>query len=329
MNVDIGFDAGEEAFSAMMALKLLVRDGPSARPTLVHRLAATVTGSRRGGRFRMFPSWTDFAADTDCTSVAAASLYEAGRLSKGAFLRCAEQLLLSAADVDLPAEANVEPGDGATNGPLHRGVVMVYWEDDREPGARRRGRKHDPAVALNALYALKLAAHEGLRDPQGVIGQTMDFAAAHLLSGRYRQGTRYYPSPDTFLYFASCLCRRFPEVNRRLREPLTGALIERSRAARQPGGPADPQSALNLAQRTLTAANLDVDLGTIRQQLALTQEQAEDGSWPAAPLFSMGKRKIFFGSKPLTTVFALAALGDHRRDAEQERFSHGDAALAR
>jgi hypothetical protein len=303
---DIGFDAGDEGFSSMILLKLFGDDhaarGAAATSHAVVRRQAV------GHRYRFFCEENGFAADTDCTGVAVAALYEAGRMSREELLAAGRELLLAAAPADVPATANLDAATGQSNGALRAGVVMVYWEDGQEPGALPRGRKHDAAVAANALYALKLAAEVGLADPRGVLAATLAYVGEALRSGAYLSGTRYYPAPDTFLYYVSCLCRRFPDCRAALAADLGRALDARRLAAPSPGTAADPSAPLNLAQRVLAAANLG-RLDGLRWDLDdLLASQLSDGSWPAAPFYALGKRALYFGSPAVTTMFVVKAI---------------------
>lgn len=291
--VDIGFDAGSELFSSMISLRSLA---PVQRPELAPlrgAVAERFAARHWRRRYRMFAAQGGFAADTDCTGVALAGLYEAGELDRGALLQGGAQLLRSAAG----------PGAG-----LRPGVMMVYWEDGEEPQVALRGKKQDPAVACNALHALKLAAREGLRDPDGVIEATTAYVESHLVSGEYAQGTRYYPSPDSFLYFASQLCGRFVDCRQRLASGLAAAIRRRDALPGRPGHPDDPGAALNTALRVLAGRQLGLAEDHRSQVARLSRMQGPNGAWPACTFFSLGKLPVFFGSAALTTMFAIAAV---------------------
>jgi hypothetical protein len=168
--------------------------------------------------------------------------------------------------------------------------------------------KQDAAVAAGALYALKLAAEAGLEDPRGVLAATLAYVRDHLKSGDYLSGTRYYPAPETFLYYVSRLCRRFLDCRATLAADLARALDERRVAAPCPGTAADPSAPLNLAQRVIASCNAG-RLDGLRGDLDdLLGSQLSDGSWPAAPFYSLGKRALYFGSPALTTMFVVKAI---------------------
>lgn len=326
---DIGFDAGDESFSSMIALKLFTDDhaGLAASQTVVGCPEVVRRGAWRG-RYRFFCDRNGFAADTDCTGVACATLYEAWMLTEEELLESAEELLESAAAESVPASANLDDATGTSNGELRAGVTMVYWDDGEEPGAALRGRKQDAAVAANTLYALKLAVEKAkLEDPRGIIEATQGYVYDHLRSGAYLAGTRYYPSPDTFLYYVSCLCERFSECMADMGAELLAAIERRDAEPSNQGGADDPAGPLNVAQRALAKHNLNEDADLRRDLEALLATQLSNGSWPAVPFYSLGKRALYFGSGAVTTMFAVKAIatGLHaaQRRAAQEAFSRG------
>lgn len=306
LGVDIGFDATGELFSSMVCVKLLSPIAHHDARSLTRMVAPRFEHRHWRRRHRMFDAQGPFAADTDCTGMALAGLYECGFIDGEELTRGAAELLRSAA----PKGSSLEADDA-----LFAGAVMVYWDDDEEPSVARRGRKSDPVAACNALYALKLAETEGLLDPGGVIARSLDYLGDHLSSGAYLQGTRYYPSPDTFLCFAAQLCGRFPDCRARLGAALHDALHRRNRAPARPGQADDPDAALNLAQRIIAADELGVDLGQRFQRRRLMKMPSRSGAWAASPFFSLGKLPIYFGSAAITTLFAVAALQPRARGA--------------
>ncbi|MFF9011438.1 hypothetical protein ACF09C_00470 [Streptomyces sp. NPDC014870] len=278
---DLGFELGDEAFSAMLALSVLPRAAAPAERRFLGDVARQVEGARRGSRFAFFPGVPAFAADTDCTAVAAGALIEHGLMPESRFLATVQDLLRSA----------VGPGSGTPNGPLHEGVFLVYWDDSTEPDAPPRGPKHDAVACANVLATLHLVTGHPDAAPA-----TLAYLRHHLTSGDYRKGTRYYPSPAAFLHAAARVCRRCARCADALSAPLAAALNH-----------VEPESALDLALLTIAAD--DIGLGSPpawREELAARQRQ--DGSWPAHGYFRMGRVPLWFGSPHLTTVFAVRAL---------------------
>jgi hypothetical protein len=78
---------------------------------------------------------------------------------------------------------------------------------------------------------------------------------------------------------------------------LRGALASLAPAARP------LELALQLAARALLGLELPR-----RSVDALLASQGSDGLFPAGPLYSLGRHALYFGSRALTTVFALRAL---------------------
>ena len=73
-------------------------------------------------------------------------------------------------------------------------------------------------------------------------------------------------------------------------------------------GSSDADDALSLAQRIAAALNLGVTNGVRFGLRDLAAMQSIDGSWPAAPFYSLGKRALYFGSHSVTTLFVVKAL---------------------
>jgi hypothetical protein len=321
--VDIGFDAGDEAFSSMMALKLC--GWVPATRAAVSRSASLVRGQEFRGRYRFFRVPSGFASDTDCTALAAAGLYETGRLSTVNLCASAEELLRAAAPASVPASQNLDEATGKSRGDLHARVVMVSWDEEEGRGAGARGREHDAAVAANVLYTMKLAQEMGLEDPRGIIAATLTYVRDHLRSGAWQAGTRCYPSPDTFLYCVACLCRRFPECRASLGVDLHEALAVRAESPARFGGADEPWSLLNVAQRVIAACHLGTGASASEEARELASYQDPDGSWPAAPFYALGERPLYFGSRVITTMFVARAIGEYRRVGANEAPSKAGA----
>ncbi|MFF2775986.1 hypothetical protein ACFVU3_13855 [Streptomyces sp. NPDC058052] len=298
--VDPGFDLAGEAFSAMVSLTLLPPAFNEADPHLILRLATHVKACRWRARFRFFPGDGGFPADTDCTALATGALFAHGLLTQEGLERGALELLRSAA----PPHAGRHSPD-PRNERLNKDVFLVYWEDGEEPATLRRGRKQDEVAAANALYTLLLAAPDTART-RAVVDATTRRLAHHLDSGRYLAGTRYYPSPDAFLYALSRLCGRFPASAAALAAPARRALAERDTSMAATAR--TPANALETALRTLAADHLGITTGQEERQSLLTECQRPDGSWPPAAYYRMGRFPVYFGSSYLTTVFAMSAL---------------------
>lgn len=320
------FGGQPENFTTFLALKLFgAMVGASARPLIEwaqdKRLA-------QAPRYHFFADPGAIAADTDCTGVALVGLYQAGAITRRTLREGAEEILKSAATESLPSGRN--RSHGKNNGELIEGVFKVYWDDGMQDGSR--GRKHDPACVANALHAVLLAARQANLRLDGTIaaeelqsdgtrlvkeldrGYIVERNVQYLMRCLDRHvlasGTRYYPSPDALLCFASMLVTSFPEHTLCLRAPLLEALSMRwRRPATRAADPANPCSAINLAMRIIAAQNLGVREDAIQREAAqLASMQRESGAWPAAALFKLGSLRYYFGSEAMTTMFALRAL---------------------
>lgn len=286
LGVDLGFAPADEGFTAMLALDNLPHPLPTRALSLLPALTRMVESCRWNNRYRFFPDVPQFAADTDCTALAALGLHRHHALRRSRLHAVALELLRAGA-----------PESAAWEG-LRPGVAMVYWEDGAEASAKPRGRKHDAVVSANVLRALHLADRHTDCGGRGVAGTTFRYAEDHLRSGDYLEGTRYYPSPVAFLHAAAKLCGVCRECAAKLGPGLRKA-CENIPA---------PTNALDLAL-FLIAANAceaPVDRDTYRAELI--DLQRSDGSWPAHSYFRFGRVPIHFGSAHLTTVFALRAL---------------------
>lgn len=288
--LDLGFDAGPEAFSAMVAARTLARRGWGA----VHAraLCRTFAENHWNLRFRFFHGGNGFAADTDCTSVALAALFESRQLGAAQLLEGARQLIDSGA---------------AAGGPLRPDVVLVYWDDGREPDVGPRGLKQDPAVATNVLYAVLLAVEAGLSDPrlEHFLGANLAYVR-DALADPMQVRTRYYPSRDTMLWFAAELCARFKVARAALGRALREAVLARLRAAGTSG------DCLELAMRLGAATAMGISTPSL--DVALAAHQRVTGEFGAGAFFTLGRLPgLCFGGEGLTTAIASASLSPGER----------------
>lgn len=172
-----------------------------------------------------------------------------------------------------------------------QGILQVYFSP-------REGRDGlvDPVVCTNALYLLNQV---GLA---GAAVATENFVQRTLCDGGFEQGTRYYPSPDTFLYFVSRLITAFPIRYMHWTPALRAAIRQRQGSGSRP---------LELAQRILAATRLGVDAALDCWQLR--KWQRPDGTFPPDALFKYGRSARYFGGQVVTTAFAGRALMEYGR----------------
>jgi hypothetical protein len=156
------------------------------------------------------------------------------------------------------------------------GVVTTYFETSGD-----RAGIVDAVVCANVM---RLATRLGRGSD---VLPTWRFLRRVIAERSYLDGTRYYPSPDSLLY-ALALGKPFPE--------LRDAVIARIGAT---------DHVLDLAQRVLAAARLDIDATRDRE---LLEARRAEGGWAPEGWFCYGRSRTWFGSRALTTAFALAAL---------------------
>ena len=170
------------------------------------------------------------------------------------------------------------------------GAIDVYYDPTGEKKERI-----DQVVCANALYALTL------HDRQHAAEKTIDFVFQTIVSGSYCKGSRYYPSEDTFLWSASKLVADFPDTYGSFESPLKAAVMSTK---------AHTRNSLDLAMHIIASENLHLPNATAKAQLAAQQQP--DGGWPASPYFK-GSGNRYFGSREITTAFALKALAVHQK----------------
>jgi len=165
------------------------------------------------------------------------------------------------------------------------GIIQTYFDHTRQ--------HIDPVVCVNVLTLFYLYGR-GYE-----LTQTLHWVYKVLLHRAYLNGTRYYATPECFLFFLSRLigCSESPELHQYLK-PL---LIER--VQERVGADSD---ALALAMRILVCKSLgirnEVDLR------ALLPLQSDDGGWEVCWIFRYGSSRISIGNRGLTTSFAINAI---------------------
>ncbi|MBU1350207.1 methyltransferase domain-containing protein [Patescibacteria group bacterium] len=164
-----------------------------------------------------------------------------------------------------------------------KGKVQVWLSHERE-------NRLDHVVGTNAVYLAHLLGREA------EIRRTEEWIESVLDSEEYLKGSRYYSSPDSFLYFLNRLTK-FPKFETKLKTKL------KQHVARRIGSTEYP---LDLAMRTILADDLGIDNGAEKQKLL--SMQAQDGSWPIDSLYREGTKPRYFGNKSVPTALALQAI---------------------
>jgi hypothetical protein len=201
-------------------------------------------------------------ADVDCTSLGVVALAEGlGKDHKEALVK---QIAANITD---------------------EGVIKVYFNGDES-----RNHIIDPVVCANALYAIY--THDNSLD----VSKTENFLYSVLVSEQYINGTRYYPSPATFLWATSRLLNfesfrtKFLDIFQEKINKLIGTI----------------DNSLDLSLYILAAKN--AGLSTTEEKKKLAALQRQDGSWAPYAFFKYGKKLKYFGSSYITTAFAICAL---------------------
>jgi hypothetical protein len=265
-NLQVSTVVQPESFTAMIAADLLL--GVPDFHLLAYDIAEMLENELGDEDvYYFFKDHGRLPADADCTAIGVSVLLRAGLPY--------EETANSALD-RIRANCNSE------------GVIETYFD----PTGERSGLV-DPVVCANVLYL----AHQMGREDE--FQATEDYLVEVLLDGRYLAGTRYYPSPDTLLYFLSRVLGAFSNsrLAQRVRQPLQQAIVARIGSSVSP---------IDLAQRVLMCSWLGMRNNHEAMRLAALQERS--GSWPADGLFQYGRTKVHFGSADLSTTYALAAL---------------------
>ncbi|KAI0700463.1 HAD-like domain-containing protein [Cytidiella melzeri] len=165
------------------------------------------------------------------------------------------------------------------------GIIETYFD--------RKRRRTDPVVCVNVLSLFYSQGRgSGLSATQAWVFDVLKHRA-------YLDGTRYYASAESFLYFLNRLLET--SADEKLRELFRPLLIERLREL--VGAPAD---AMALAMRIVACAYVGIrnEIDT-RRLLAM---QLEDGSWSAGIIYRYGKSGVGIGNAGLATALALDAI---------------------
>jgi hypothetical protein len=153
----------------------------------------------------------------------------------------------------------------------------------------------DPTVCINVVRCFY---HHGRGADPG-LEQTKDWLCAVLFDRGYSDGTRYYHSPDTFLFFFARLLAENPDsdIYCRTSEAFHARLVEQIHA---------DADTLGLAMRVLALHSFGV-----RHESHLTtllRRQTHDGGWEIGWLCRYGKTGMKLGNVYLTTALAMNAL---------------------
>lgn len=263
-----------ESFTAMVIADLLMGQGHE-QGVLVRNVVTMLEGELGDDDvFFFFKEHERLPADADCTALGLSVM------------------LLGGARVHDKANSAL---DRILANSSQDGVVETYFD----PTGERDG-IIDPVVCCNVLY---LAYQLGRGDE---VRATLEYVHQALLEETFLEGSRYYHSPDTFLYFLGRVVSQFEETHELLLEPLRHAVRKRLGIS---------SHTLDVAQRSLLCTWLGIDDEGELDRLVDMQEG--DGNWPNDALFRYGRKKVYFGSRTVVTAFVATAIikGKERRDA--------------
>lgn len=228
-------------------------------------LAYCLSTMTSNGTFRFFEKEDLLPPDRETTAVAAAKLLEHGTITPQQAHISADQMV-----------SGINPND----------ILPIFFSQHNNTN------QIDHVSALNMIYFFHLLGRET------EIASTEDWTFTMLESGAYLEGSRYYPYPESYLYFAAKLAAKFPQIHSRIGTRLTYALQERI------GGTSDYP--VDLAMR-VTASKL-LGRENIQEEALLRNMQRQDGSWNPDAVYRYGGKHGFFGSKSISTILALEAL---------------------
>lgn len=163
------------------------------------------------------------------------------------------------------------------------GVVQVWLSNERT-------QRVDAVVVANVVYLARLLGREE------ELKQSETFIIDWLESGAYLNGTRYYFSPDAFVYFMSRLLE-FKDLKTQLAPTLSQALASRIGSTSTP---------IDLAMRVIAAHRLGIE--NKQDLIVLKRLQMQDGGWPADALYKQGSDEVYYMNRSVPTALARAAL---------------------
>ncbi|KAI0663404.1 HAD-like protein [Cubamyces menziesii] len=165
------------------------------------------------------------------------------------------------------------------------GIMQTYFDHSRP--------RMDPFVCVNVLSLF----YENGRGHD--LPKTLDWVYEVLLHRAYVGGSRYYMSPDCFLFFMSRLVQRINDqaVLNRIRPLFVERLQERVGAA---------GDAMDLAFRILAASTVGIQCP--RDLEKLLAAQCDDGGWEMCWFYQYGSTGVKAGNRGLATALAVKAI---------------------
>ncbi len=165
------------------------------------------------------------------------------------------------------------------------GIVNVWITNSDRP------KRIDHVVATNVIYLAYLLG----REKETIVSE--DWIYNILVNNEYQKGSRYYNSPDAFLFALSRLTSKFPLFNERFNKPLREHVENRIK---------EVEFIIDIAMLIIVAKSLDIPVDYYQNKLINMQN--DDGSWQSDALFRFGSVNKYFGSQALTTAYAIRSL---------------------
>lgn len=248
--------------SYMLITEVLLKHHPENK--LTKEAVNYLKQESKKGLFTYFEDRNLYPPDSDVNSLGCSILFESGYISEKKANELFSTLLSN------------------TNS---KGIVQVWITNEDRP------RRIDHVVATNIIYLAYLLG----RDRE--IEKSKNWVYKILENKAYLKGSRYYNSPDAFLFALSKVIYEFPLFDHKFREQLESVTKKRIKKVEYP---------IDLAMLIIVAKSLGIPAE--KEQYKLLSMQEEDGSWPANALFRFGSEEKYFGSKALTTAYAIRAL---------------------
>jgi hypothetical protein len=254
-----------------MVVAELMMDTPHCQNDVIDIVDMLVDELAEDIEFYFFKDHEMLPADADCTALGLSVMLRAGLPIKHT---CEAALH----NIQRYALSNPE------------GIVTTYFvpEGDERSGIL------DRVVACNVLYL----AHQ--MGKEGEFQSTLKYVEEQLVTKEYLKGSRYYYSPDTFLFFLGRVLHSFPASPLSHLKPILAQEVrERIGTTSHP---------LDLSQRVMLSVWFGVDAYHSDLDTLIGQQSQPSGAWPLDSLFQYGRKAVYFGSEALSTAFALAAL---------------------
>ncbi len=252
-----------EVFTTMIVYNCL--NDSALTPVFFEEIPKIVNRAiNKNGFMHFFGDHNLLAADTDCTAVGYSILLDYN-IMPSSMPDAVEKMVTNTCD---------------------SGIIEVY----EKPAGKHEGRI-DACVLVNILHCLyRLSLQDKARPSE-------DYVFDRLVQKKYLNGTRYYPSPDVFLYFLSRLVRDYDKANSRFGDLLIQELKQRENLT---------EPFLDFTFRV--AAMNNIGISNPQHKINIIEHQNANGSLPAESFFKYGSSNLFFGGEALSTAVAIRAL---------------------